>query len=225
MNHQKKTYRIIIVLFLLALNCSCQNTNDKNQGIYIFPDSLYAFFPKYNNEAMNLKFLFLATNRATETNLPYSAEEFSTSVLLKAYKYDKKQAQIDSLMNSWKKRALCSVSAGSIDYFVIGSERDLFIQYDTTTLANKFKEYQNKNIVINFRDLLRGEPAFYDSTTISGLPRDFRILTLFSGNKYLLADKYKYDWNMLPSKIKHGYRSGVAFKESEQYLIYWVVAW
>jgi hypothetical protein len=65
----------------------------------------------------------------------------------------------------------------------------------------------------------------YDSTTTCGLPVDYNILTLKSGNEFVLPEKYLYDWAVLPQKIKHGYRCGVAFKEDEPYIFYWVVAW
>jgi len=50
-------------------------------------------------------------------------------------------------------------------------------------------------------------------------------LVLKSGSNFILPQDRLYEWSVLPDNLKHGYRSGVAFKEDEPYIIYWVVAW
>ena len=219
---------ISISIFLVCLiNCSCQNRNNsinKNyQEHYIIPDSLYSFFPKESFGKNNFNLIFHSTN-AKKNNLPYFKEEFAVTELVTIYKCNDK-LKFDSLKNIYMGEHICQFLSGERNYFIIGSERDMLNLYDSLLLKKKYQIIDLKGFIINLHKILKEEPIFYDSTTTCGLRKQYKILVLKSGDKYILPDKYKYEWSILPNKIKHGYRSGVAYKDSEPYLIYWVVAW
>jgi len=96
--------------------------------------------------------------------------------------------------------------------------------YDSLQLQDYYTRLKDK-VILSFKESFNDMPFLYDSTTISGLPVGYEILVLKSGNKFVLPEDYLYEWSILPENLKHGYRSGVAFKEGEPYIIYWLVAW
>jgi hypothetical protein len=67
---------------------------------------------------------------------------------------------------------------------------------------------------------------YYDSESLTGLTNDFQILIIKRGNNFVLFDdSYKYEWEVLSNKNKHGYIGGIAFNKNENIIIYYVVAW
>ena len=58
-----------------------------------------------------------------------------------------------------------------------------------------------------------------------GFPMGYEVLLLKKGCNFVLPKDYLYDWSVLPDNLKHGYRSGIAFKEEDSYIIYWAIAW
>lgn len=102
---------------------------------------------------------------------------------------------------------------------------NLYSMYDSTVIKDKFFEYENKNLILNFREPLNDNSFFLDSTTICGLPKGYKIDVFNSGHTYLLPEKYKFDWIDLPTSIRHGYISGIAYSNIDLNIIFWVVAW
>ena len=47
-----------------------------------------------------------------------------------------------------------------------------------------------------------------------------------AGNAYLIPDRIsRYDWDLLPENIRHGYSCGVAFNDEKKYIYYWAMTW
>ena len=78
---------------------------------------------------------------------------------------------------------------------------------------------------MNFHGILNDETKFFDSTTLCGLSSDYEILILQRGERYVLPEKYKTEWHLMPDNIKHGHLSGVAYSDNNFYIVYWAVAW
>lgn len=158
------------------------------------------------------------------TNIPYDPIEFEVSYLSNIYKCNHLMS-LNKLILEYKSLSLSSINTESENYFIIGSESDMLKLYDSIYLKNKYQKYKESILILSFHEIFKDFFMLYDSTTICGLPKGYEILVLKSGKDYVLPKKYKTEWSILPPEIKHGYCSGVAFKEGEPYIIYWAVAW
>lgn len=226
MKHQKgnkmRTTFLCFIFIIGITNCSCTNNRVENKDIYNIPDSLFQFFPN-KDETYKTFNLWALTENAQKTDLPYFTEEFAIQSILKVYSCKSEKIRMHTL-DSLIKKSLYIVSTDDSDnYFMIGSERDISNKYDSIMLRDKF--YETDKIIPYFHELVKEMTDIYDPNTNSGLPKGYKVGVLKSGNHYVLPDKYKYNWSKLPDEIKHGYISGIAYKEDKPYIIYWVVAW
>lgn len=219
---------IVNVLIAIIFLSSCLSNQQKDsakiqmhEGNFIIPDTLCAFFQEYSNEKS--KPIISVTN-AGDTDLPYFAEEFVITYIVKGFSCQD-TAWFTQLRESLTSKGALGIKSGEDDYFVIGSERDMLSSFDTITLREQYQNHSNIPLVLNFHEIFKETQNLYDKTTISGLPRDYEILIVKSGNEYILPEKYKFDWNLLPESIKHGYASGVAYSKNELSILYWIVAW
>ena len=192
---------------------------------YVIPDSLFSFFPNDSELYDDLNVMMIrTTNIGKSENHSYIAMNFSISSLLEIFQSDNNEL-LEPLTSKYKRQALFSTRSEKSNYFILDSERELLKMYDTLILKNEYLEHCKDPLI--FRLSKRDElPSFlFDSTTVCGLPSGYEILVLKSGNEIVLPESHIYKWPLLPECIKHGYRSGVAFKENEPYIIYWVIAW
>lgn len=222
---KKIVYIFIAVVFITSCTNGQNENNKKSQTkeVYLIPDSLYSFFPNNPDEYKGIKLNTLVTN-AEEIDLPYSKQEFAITYLTKVFMYT------DTSYFVKKKKELLNLSIkkfNSIDtnYFIIGSERYLLKRYDTLDLKEKYFNIDDSYLMMDFHSIFNNNKDFHSEFTICDLPEDYKILILKSGNEYVLPEKYRNSWEILPEKLKHGYISGAALKEAESIMIYWVVAW
>ena len=111
------------------------------------------------------------------------------------------------------------------NYIVIGSERDLFNRFDNETLNLMWKNNETSNLLPDFTEILNERKDLLNSMTFCGLSEDFELFIIKSGSDYVLPEKYRYEWNVLPQKERHGYSSGIAMNKKKRNLIYWTIAW
>lgn len=213
---------VLLSFFLIGCNGQQHKKNIEEQK-YTIPDSIYSFFPDGSNRFCKMKIESIAT-AAEENNIPYFATEFAISFISKIY-INSDIEDISKFQKEYKSLAKNIIKSESSDYFIIGSERELVTKYDTVTLKNKYQKFYGTELIINFHEILNRTEKFYDSTTTCGLPKGYIVLVLKSGNDYIMPEKYRTEWKILPENIRHGYRSGVAYKDDEPYIIYWVVSW
>lgn len=220
-----------IVLFVLTviicLNSCTLNQQKKSTHVqqtyedYIFPDTIFSFYKDYSNEELKP---FITVTNAGDTELPYFAEEFVITYLVKGF-----FCQNTGWLMQTKERIIkdgsFGIKSGENNYFIIGSERELLHSYDTTNLKEKYAYHINAPLVLNFHEVINIKDTFYDKATLCGLPGDYEIFIIKSGNKYVLPEKYRYEWEILPEKIRHGYSGGMAFSKDKLYVYYWLVAW
>ncbi|MEI6348712.1 MAG: hypothetical protein WCP69_12265 [Bacteroidota bacterium] len=223
-----KNILFIFIPIICFWSCSGQksvNTSSQSsskQGKYYIPDTIYNFFPNTTNSATSNKLVFESTN-SEEVELPYFCDEFAVSYIAKIYEFSDKDF-FDSLKNAYLAKSIFKSNTENNNYKIIGSEREMLNLYDTVILKNYFQNYQNP-LILNFHDILKLEPSFSDSTTICGIEKGYKILVLNSGSNFVLPDKYRCEWYILPSRLSHGFSSGVAINEIKLSIIYWVVAW
>lgn len=215
-------YIAVLSLFI----CSCTSGQHKeNKSIvypmedFTIPDSLFNFFPKQSPKVKAL----LLINNAGDTDLPYFPEEFDVTFVLKAYEY-LDTVHFSSVTTDFSRMAINKYSVGENNYFIVGSERDMLERFDTLYIKEQYLSKTN-SLVMNFHGILNSEPNFYDSTTLCGLPADYEILILKQGYQYVLPEKYKTEWRLMPDNIKHGYLRGVACSKTKHQIIYWVATW
>lgn len=219
--------KILLLLLFLSL-VSCQETKRKNEVTenvfseqqikYDIPDSLYSFFPKEYNE--NLMLLSYNADSSDEVVIP---TQFDILYLIKAYSFSD-QSLSDSLLKKYKKIALNFIRAESNDYHIIDSESQLLDFMGDTLVKQNFKGMNIYNTIPCFEHYCKSTPL-YNPVNKCGLQNGYIISVLKAGNKFVLPEKYKYKWEMLPQKMQHGYLSGVAYNELTPYIIYWVIAW
>lgn len=216
-----KSELFILAFFVGVINCSCQNKNSIKNESYEIPDSLFSFFPNENVKDNDYALSFFVEN-AKKMEYPYIPEEFEITYIVKGYCF-KTNLIKNTALQYFSHNTLKKFTADSDNFFLIGSERELLNQYDSITLKSKFVE--NQELIPNFHELVQNEKNIYNSHTLCGLSNEYKIWLLKSGNNYVLPKEYKYEWSLLPEKIKHGYRSGLAFTENDLCIIYWVVVW
>lgn len=215
---------IILVMALSASSCTfSQSPKDKKRDNYIIPDSLLLFFPDKSDKYKDLKIIKLSEN-ASKSEIPLFLSEFDPIKLLEVYQCEDKKS-LQQLQKEYRSQSLFSVKSENNNYFVIEDARTLFSTYDSLQLKERYSKLDEKSLIFYFKSLVDDTPFLYDSTTISSLPVGYEILVLKSGSDFVLPEDHLYDWSVLPENLRHGYRSGVAFKEGEPYIVYWTVAW
>lgn len=226
-----KKIGIILIIGLNVLSCTfSQKSKDVfsvtkeflKRDNYVISDSLFFFFPDKSNKYVPLKIAIIFEN-VERTEIPLCLSEFDPAKLVEAYQCENKEF-LQQLQEEYSSKSLFVVKSEDKDYFVISSERELLKAYDSLQLQDYYTRLKDK-VILSFKESFNDMPFLYDSTTISGLPVGYEILVLKSGNKFVLPEDHLYEWSILPENLKHGYRSGVAFKEGEPYIIYWLVAW
>lgn len=201
-----------------------EKAQNRDRSGYVIPDSIFSFFPDFSSNFKGFE-LIVMTENALKSEFPLILSEFDPVKIVETYQCNTENSQI--LENQYYKQALFTISSQDSNYFVIGSERELLKRYDSLRLKEKYFRNSKPAIIFYFNEVFnkKQHPFTGDTSTICGLPKDFEILVLKSGNEYVLPQDHFYDWSILPKGLRHGYRSGVAFKKRGTYIIYWVVAW
>jgi hypothetical protein len=230
----KKAF-IILIAGLNLLSCTfSQKLEDKNKDFfaileeslkrknYVIPDSLFSFFPDKSDNHKYLKIGIIHTN-AEKTETSFRTVEFAGYRIVETYQCENMES-LQQLMKEYRSQSMFTVNSENKDYFVIDNEEELLKHYDTLQLKENYLKAKDR-IILSFKKSFSDTPFLYDTTTINGLPAGYEILVLKSGCDFVLPQERLYEWSVLPDNLKHGYRSGVAFKEGEPYIIYWVVTW
>jgi hypothetical protein len=215
----------LILLFPLLYSCCNDKQNEFIDEIQIvIPDSLYSFFPK--KDSFDLKLNLMSTN-AQKDGRQGESDTFLDVHFIKNY-ICKHVTQFEFLVYDLLEEAIDSLSPTDDNYFIIKYESDILKMYDYKTLKEKYQESVNKYILPSFHEDIRNFFGInYNLTTVCGLPDDYEILIMKSGRNYVLPDNsaWKFDWKLLPTRLKHGYTSGVAYRSYKDPIIYWCIAW
>lgn len=221
-NNKNASFLLLLVLCVLFLH-GCNNQGGQYTNVVI-PDSLHTFFPK--NDSLYLKLYSISTN-ARERDRTGESAAFLEAHFIKVYSCEH-VTQFELLMHKYKQEAIDSLKPVYDNYFIIQYESDMLKMYDYKTLKTKYQESINKYILPSFHNNMRDLYGVnYNFTTICGLPEDYEVLIMKSGRDYVLPDNsaWKYDWKILPPELKHGYTSGIAYRNASDKIIYWCIAW
>ena len=219
MNVVKTTVIIFFVLNIFSCGAKYKDTTIKK---YIIPDSIFQFFP--SKQQHNLKLIFTSDN-AEKIDAKYFSTEFVITYICEVYQF-KDLNETRKIESIYQSISLNTINISDSNYFVIGSERDLCARFDSLMLKKSYSKFHsNLNLVPNFGEMIDLSSLLLNSTALSDLNYEYKLYILKSGNKFILPEKYKTEWNLLPCQIKHGYQSGVAINYNLRNLIYWTMAW
>lgn len=216
---------LFIYLFLITIcfsNCNIDNT--KNRLNIVIPDSIYSFFPKKDSLSLTL---YATISNAGKRDRIGDATSFSDVIISKMYSCEH-VTQFELLMHKYRQEAIDSIRPTEDNYFIVKHESEMLKMYDYKTLKEKYQESVDKYILPSFHNDMRDIYGVnYNFTTVCGLPEDYEILIMKSGRNYILPenDIWKFDWKLLPSELKHGYTSGIAYRNASDKIIYWSIAW
>jgi hypothetical protein len=214
----------IIYFLILTLVCSCSNNYNQGRAIntekLVIPDSLLSFFPE--NEDIQL--IMYSTN-AERMDLPYIPATFSITYYMEMFSCTDKSFK--KLVDKCMKDTIISYDANGNNFFIVEKERYLLKKYGIDTLKNLYYKNSIDNLSFSLHSALRIENfEYYDSESLTGLTNDFQILIIKRGNNFVLFDdSYKYEWEVLSNKNKHGYIGGIAFNKKDNIIIYYIVVW
>lgn len=66
---------------------------------------------------------------------------------------------------------------------------------------------------------------FFSHQTLTGLSDDSELYIVKSSNEYLLPEKYRYEWKLMPEVRRSGYVGGVILNEEKKEAVLWSMAW
>lgn len=213
---------IVILITFNFFSCNGKNNVVSNKN-YIIPDSIFDFFA--DTEEMTNSRLIYSSDNAEKTDGYYFSTEFVITHICKAYKI-KDPEEIIKIESIYQSKSLNVINTNSNDYFIIGSQRDMNMKFDTALINKNYSKFHSiNNIIPNFNEMIDLSSQLLSSKTLSGLADDYKVYILKSGSKFILPKKYKTEWSLLPKHIKHGYQSGLAISYNHTCVIYWAIAW
>lgn len=216
----------IFYVFLVAL-CTMISCNNKQRGSYmdtVIPDSLYAFMQQ--NDSLGLKLVSRGSSSG-KAQREGEAVEFADANFIQIYSSED-ATLFDALINKYKYEAIDSLNPMSENYFVLMDEDEMKKNYNYQELRDQLNKAVDKYILPSFHVYMQYIYGInYDFTTVCGLPADYKILIMKSGRDYVLPDNstWKFEWKMLPAGLKHGYTSGIAYRNATDKIFYWCIAW
>lgn len=214
----------VFLLFCSLQACTTKNEHEIYASQLVIPDSLYSFFPK--RDSLSLKVYSKGSNARKKSRIGESST-FLEAYFLEIYSCEH-VTQFELLMHKYRQEAIDSIKPADDKYFIVKYENDMLKMYDYKTLKEKYQESVNKYILPSFHNDMREIYGVnYNFTTVCGLPEDYEILIMKSGRDYVLPNNntWKFDWKLLPPELKHGYTSGIAYRNAADKIIYWCIAW
>lgn len=118
---------------------------------------------------------------------------------------------------------LATVKPSDTCYFILTSNDVLLRKYDSLELSAGFSKIEREMLVPYLGGIV---PCGQVNPNAScGLNDDYTLLILRSGNGDVVKDAVKKEFAYLPSELRHGYRSGIAYNAVTLTIIYWSMAW
>lgn len=212
---KQNLFILTVIVFLHALmltNCGSPHIRSS-----IIPDSLYYFFP---NGDKNLSLLYSSNNsEIVIQDLQY----FDPYIIIEVYKI---KDNYDETKQKYKTLANTVINSADTIYHSLESQYELEKKYSKETLLNIYKDYDEKILIYPIGERLKDfDSVLYNQKTVSNLPLNFDLYIFKSGLDNVMVSAPGSSWDILPDKLKHGYNSGVAFNDTDPYIIFWALAW
>lgn len=213
-------FYLLSILFCFQF-CSWQNKDFIKESDLEIPDSLYSFYPKKESSGFTGSG-YIETNARRKYG--YDKISFFTDAYYIKAQLPSSRYSYNKLIKESRENAIDSLELTDDKYFIVRNQEDLFAIYDTLFLREKYQH--SEYILPYFGGYTEARHRNgYQPLSICGLPDDFKIIILKSGRNFVLPVYKKYDWDILPQKVKHGYTSGVAYRTPNDMIVYWCIAW
>lgn len=209
-----------IVSFILGFG-SCQNIYKSAflKNDYVIPDSVF-----YSFDTINHFSLIELGGDILDSQYPYFTDEFELLYRWEVYRCND-SGLLKQFQNQCLQSAVYVVNPSDNLFFTFDNEQSLKMRYDTVVLEGLFENTLDcGHLVPNFKNIF---DFILDGNEHSRVSPDSLVLYVLKfGDNFILPQDYKYSWDLLPDRIRHGYNSGVAFYKNTPDCIYsWAIAW
>lgn len=215
--------KLLHILILIVTLSSC-SLNDKGTKANLehrarLPFSLYSFFGDYEYA------LKRPTGVGSDLILnPFTGyEQFTPSLLFKTYNYYRK-SRISEIRNRLHEYGAKKIDLSGDNYFIIEREQDLLTRFDSTEIIQLYNDHKDDPLIPSFRKE-RYYNKFFSHPTLTGLSDDSELYIVKSINEFLLPEKYRYEWKLMPEVRRSGYVGGVILNEEKKVAVLWSMAW
>ena len=220
-NDMRKYILILQIVNLIFSLASCQDFHKyvslKNN--YVLPDSVF-----YEFDSIKHFRLIRMGGDIVDCQYPYFTDEFELLCRWKVYQC-KDYSQMQQFKHKHLRSAVYVVKPDDTAFFSFDSERALKSEYNTVILDSIFENILDcGHLVPNLKNIL--DFLSHDAVNSQISPDSIFFYVMKFGDRFILPYDYEYNWELLPSKIQHGYNSGVAFCTNKPDYVYsWAIAW
>ena len=218
--------RIRILLFTTFIT-TCQNINVKKQiqerykqSIQFFESDLVDHFPSELPDSCG----YTTTISKTDT-LKMLGFGVDYMYLWKTYN----QSKYSELSSYYQNLSKAKYTSDNTNLLLVFSYTDVIKIEGKTFRDQESPELQaiaKHNITMaNSLPIPLFEIDQYKSSTMSSLPKDFKLYILDAKPGKYIDDKYLQECDCLPKNWKHGYSKGVAMSDERNVVIYWINVW
>lgn len=202
---------------------SCQNINrTMMRKSYAIPDSLYSFFP--NEDAFFDELEFTCIIGTPKSVRKKSLWMFGVTSFVEYYSCEDSVSK-NKIIDFYRQTAPYAFDASDKNYFIIGDEYELLKQFDSLSIKKAYEKIPTvSSLLPHFNEFDPPINIQYD-TTLCSLPNTYDIFILKSGCRLTSDDKELYEWELLPTRLRHGYNCGVAIDRNSPNVIYWALEW
>lgn len=211
-----------ILILVVALSSCTLNNKGAKTNLEIesrIPYDLYSFFGDYEYPMKMTSYVSISAKLNPFTGY----EQFSPSLLFKTYNYYRKSS-IFEIRNRLHECGAREIDLSGDNYFIIEREQDLLTRFDSTEIIQLYNDHRNDPLIPSFRKD-RYYDKFFSHPTLTGLSDDSELYIVKSSNEFLLPEKYRYDWELMPEGRRSGYVGGVILNEKKKVVVLWAMAW
>ena len=206
---------LLLILNALTVLTECSQINERSIVAIEnpIPDSICYFFPTESD--------LYGTGYSVHTPSDLPAKCTNPSICCNYFMViNKSYPYCDSLISIAKIEAIQIMNDSSNMTCLKDCDFDKRFQLDTN-----YANASINSIVPDFRKMETLDNSWKDSSTISGLNKDYSLYVIKSGSNLVLNDKWNCNRQWLPQHLQHGYRSGIAISPNNDNLILWCIAW
>lgn len=207
---------------MVALSsCSLKERGSDTTVYYnaALPAKLYSFFGDYECSFSRPDFVYHNVKTGEASHSRY----FDVLYIIKYYKYYNDDV-IKSLRNRLNEDNAELISLSEERYLPLESTYNMLFRYDSIQIKKIFHDAKDYPIIPSFKSV-RNFSKFFSHPTLTGLSDDSELYIVKSSNEFLLPEKYRYEWELMPEGRRSGYVGGVILNEKKKVAVLWAIAW
>lgn len=139
-----------------------------------------------------------------------------------AYKYHD-TSTVCNIVKEVGRDVVATINPSDSCYFILAPNDVLIRDFDSLELTAGFSKIERNRLVPYLGLSVPNEHV--SPKTCCGLKDNYTILILKAGEEDIVTDSVKMEFEYLPPRLKHGYRSGIAYSVATKTIIYWSMAW